>query len=588
MGPAADTSSIALRAPSGSADDRESLVSARTSRTSDDANCNRVLKIASLLQVLASLLWLPQAALLAAGVGDIAAGRGLANIHWLVAGVVAVGIIRAVLDAVGGGLAFRAARRVLSERRQAATAALSARSPLDIDRPASGLAASVLAEQAEAIVPYLSRFRPARLKATLVPIVIFLCVLPLSWVSATVLLISAPLIPLFMALIGWRAKAASEKQLVEMGGMNGFLLDRLRGLATIRSLDAVDLTARRLRANAESLRARTMAVLRIAFLSSAVLELFAALGVAMVAVYIGFHLLGQLNFGAWGDRLSLNEALFILLLAPAFFEPLRELSSVWHDRASGEAAMDALDRLSQDGVTVPGAMQGDKQRSSTSNTNIPEVRIDALSFRHAGSDVLTFENFDLHILPGERVAVLGPSGSGKSTLLALIAGLAPNEKGQIVIDGMMLTAATAAELRAQIAWVGQKPHIFAGSVFENIALGRPEIGPQNVDAALAIAGLEDVANARRHMHIGEGGTGLSGGEILRLALARAAADPNKKLILADEPTAHLDTTTANEITTSLLAMSAGKTLIVATHDPVLASRMDRVIVLAPEASLEAA
>ena len=175
------------------------------------------------------------------------------SIGWL-SGVVAVGIIRAALDAVGSRLAFRAARRVLSEKRKMAVAALGARSPLDIDRPASGLAASVVAEQAEAIVPYLSRFRPARLKATIVPIVIFLCVLPLSWVAAIVLLISAPLIPLFMALIGWRAKAASEKQLVEMGGMNAFLLDRLRGLATIRSLDAVDLTAQRLRSNAESLR----------------------------------------------------------------------------------------------------------------------------------------------------------------------------------------------------------------------------------------------------------------------------------------------------------------------------------------------
>ena len=496
MGPAADTSSIALRAPSDSADDRDSqgINSASRPASSHDAAGNRVVKLASLIQVLASLLWLPQAALLAAGVGDIAAGKGLANIHWLVTGVVAVGIIRAALDAVGSRLAFRAARRVLSEKREMAVAALGARSPLDIDRPASGLAASVVAEQAEAIVPYLSRFRPARLKATIVPIIILLSVLPLSWVAAMVLLVSAPLIPLFMALIGWRAKAASEKQLVEMGGMNAFLLDRLRGLATIRALDAVDVTAQRLRSNAESLRARTMAVLRIAFLSSAVLELFAALGVAMVAVYIGFHLLGQLNFGAWGGRLSLNEGLFILLLAPAFFEPLRELSSVWHDRASGEAAMDALDRLSQDGVAVLGAKQGDKQHVSWSST--PEVRIDRLSFRHAGSEALIFENFDFHILPGERVAVLGPSGSGKSTLLALIAGLAPHENGRIEIDRVLLTAATAAELRASMAWVGQKPHMFAGSVFDNIALGRPEIDPRNVDAALDTAGLQGVANAR--------------------------------------------------------------------------------------------
>lgn len=259
-----------------------------------------------------------------------------------------------------------------------------------------------------------------------------------------------------MALIGWRAKAASEKQLVEMGGMNAFLLDRLRGLATIRSLDAVDLTARRLLDNAQSLGTRTMAVLRIAFLSSAVLELFAALGVAMVAVYIGFHLLGQLNFGAWGQRMSLTEGLFVLVLAPAFFEPLRELSAVWHDRASGEAAIEALDRLSKYDVTVPGI-----GRNETSNLQaaVPGVHIEGLTFRHEGSNPVVFAEFDLDILPAEHIALLGPSGSGKSTLLALIAGLAPSDTGQITIGNTALTPASAAELRAGIAWVGQKPHI---------------------------------------------------------------------------------------------------------------------------------
>jgi len=593
MGPATHASSIALRTQSDFVDARESqhISSTRPLSKSENATANaisRAEKIAPLVQVLASLLWLPQAALLAMGVGDIAAGRGLANIHWLAAGVVAIGIVRALLDAAGNRLAFRNARHVLSEKRRKAIAFLAARSPLDVERPASGLAASVLAEQAEAIVPYCSRFRPARLKATIVPIVIFLCVLPISWAAAFVLLISAPLIPLFMALIGWRAKAASEKQLVEIGGMNAFLLDRLRGLATIRSLDAVDLTAQRLRANAESLRVRTMAVLRIAFLSSAVLELFAALGVAMVAVYIGFHLLGQLNFGAWGQRLSLNEGLFILLLAPAFFEPLRELSSVWHDRAAGEAAVDGLDRLSKNGLTVLGANEDENRNHSCSSTSTPEVRVDGLSFRHAGSEVQTLGNFDFRVQPGEHVAVLGPSGSGKSTLLALIAGLAPHEGGRIAIGGTPLTTATAAGLRAHIAWIGQRPHIFAGSVSENIALGRPEIDRKNVDAALGIAGLQDVANAHGNAQIGEGGAGLSGGEILRLALARAAADPEKRLILADEPTAHLDAMTANGITESLLALSAGKTLIVVTHDPVLASRMDRIIILAAESPLETA
>ncbi len=180
-------------------------------------------------------------------------------------------------------------------------------------------------------MPYLSRFKPARLRASVVPFVMLAVVLPLSWAAALVMLVALPLIPVFMALIGWRAQAASEAHLKEMGSMNGFLLDRLRGLATIRALGAVDMTALRLRASAETLKDRTMAVLRIAFLSSAVLELFSALGVAMVAVYVGFHLLGTLEFGTWGVPLNLSDGLFILILAPAFFEPMRDLSAVWHD-----------------------------------------------------------------------------------------------------------------------------------------------------------------------------------------------------------------------------------------------------------------
>jgi ATP-binding cassette subfamily C protein CydD len=581
MAPAAHSSSIALRTQGGVVDDREALRTASSNlaeKSASSPGAERADRVASIVLVLASLLWLSQAWLLAMGMGGIVAGEGMANIHWLVLGVIVIGVFRALLDAVGSRLAFRAARAVLSRKREKAVAALTRRSPLDMNRPASGFAASVLAEQAEAIVPYLSRFRPARLKATIVPIAIMLCVLPLSWAVAIVLLVSAPLIPVFMALIGWRAKAASEKQLVEMGGMNAFLLDRLRGLGTIRSLDAVDSTAHRLRDNAQSLRVRTMAVLKIAFLSSAVLELFAALGVAMVAVYVGFHLLGQLNFGAWGGRLSLTEGLFILLLAPTFFEPLRELSSVWHDRAAGEAAIEALDRLSDDGVVLPGVDKG-ASHTTAIHAAVPGVQVEEITFHHKGNSSAVFDQFSFDVLPAEHIALLGPSGSGKSTLLALIAGLAPYARGRIAIGNIPLTPATATELRTGIAWVGQKSHIFAGTVAENVALGRPEIGSHEIGAALGKAALQDVANAHANAPIGEGGSGLSGGETLRLALARAAANPDAGLILADEPTAHLDTITANEIMDSLLRISAGKTLIVATHDPVLASRMDRVVLL---------
>ncbi|OOG51620.1 thiol reductant ABC exporter subunit CydD [Polaromonas sp. C04] len=532
----------------------------------------------SLLQTGASLLWLVQAGLLAWALQGLLRGGGLPAVQISAAGVLLVGLARAACDAWGARQAFRAARARLSGLRAQVALALAARSPLDRARPASGLAASVMAEQAEAVVPYLTRYQTARMRATVVPPVILLAVLPLSWVAALVLLLAAPLIPLFMALVGWRAKAASEAQMVEMGGMNAFLLDRLRGLATLRALAAVDATALRLRDAAHALKQRTMAVLRIAFLSSAVLELFSALGVAMVAVYIGFHLLGPFDFGAWGRRLTLGQGFFVLLLTPAFFEPLRELASVWHDRAAGEAALGALNRLAAQGIVLPGAVgpqQNPDRLAGKPARSTSAVEIQGLRLTHPGANHPVFEGYDLHVAPGEHLVIAGASGAGKSTLLALIAGLLPAQGGSIVIDGVPLSEDTAMALRTRMAWIGQKPHIFAGTVQANVALSRAPASAAAVAAALRFAALDGVAQARPGVGLGEGGVGLSGGEAVRLALARAAVDPAVDLLLADEPTAHLDAATAAQVADALLQLAVGKTLIVATHDPVLAARVGR-------------
>ncbi|ANL37649.1 thiol reductant ABC exporter subunit CydD [Rhizobium phaseoli] len=531
------------------------------------------LRRAAMLQALAGSIWIPQAGLLAISVGRIADGGGLHDVLWPAFGTLTLGLARSCLDAAGSRLAFQAARAELSRKRQAAVAALSLSSPIDRGRPASGKAASVVGEQAELIVPYLARFQPARMKASLVPLVILAFILPVSWIAALVLLFAAPLIPIFMALIGWRAQAASEKQLVATGGLNGFLLDRLRGLATIRALDAVDATALRLRGEAESLRLRTMAVLKIAFLSSAVLELFAALGVAMIAVYVGFSLLGEIRFGTWAGRLDLTEGLFILLLAPAFFEPLRELSAVWHDRAAGEAALKALDALAAGGLPI----RGSNEAAAPASVGAPAVRLENLAFRYGAGEPLIVDGFNLDIAPGEHLALLGASGSGKSTLLSLIAGLAPCRGGRIVIGGVGLADAAAASLRGAMAWIGQKPHIFVGTIAGNISLGRPGIARVDITGALGIARLGKVTEAYGERPLGEGGIGLSGGEALRLAIARAACNPHLRLILADEPTAHLDAATAAEVTESLLSLARGRTLVVATHDPLLAARMHRSV-----------
>lgn len=536
------------------------------------------LRKGSLLQVFASLIWLPQAGLMAYAINQLATTGSVANLILIVASIFLLGLLRTALQAAGERIAFTASRQALSDLRAKSIAALAARSPLDRNRAASGQVASILAEQAEMVVAYWSRYQPVQMKVMTVPFVFLAAVFWYSWAAALVLLIAAPLIPIFMALIGWRAKAASEEQLVEMGQMNGFLLDRLRGLATIRTFHAVDLTAQRLRNNAETLRHKTMIVLRIAFLSSAVLELFSALGVAMVAVYIGFHLLGQLGFGAWGELLTLGQGLFILLLAPTFFEPLRELSAAWHDRAAGEAAIDALENISAGGMVLTAVST--EKNTQTDNKNAVTLSHIDFSYDEQGEKLL-LNDFNLAIAKGEHVALLGPSGSGKSTLLALMAGLVAPRSGDVFVNGTHLNQNSADNLRQQFSWVGQKPHIFSGTVRANITLGREGYDLSDVQTALQSAALDSVASASAATDLGENGTGLSGGEGLRLALARAALKTNADIVFADEPTAHLDSETAAKTTEGLLALAQGKTLIIATHDEELAQKMGRIIRFEP-------
>ena len=538
---------------------------------------------ASLAHAISPILWVPQAGLIAFGVSRLQSSAGLAGVLWPAFGIVLAGTLRAWLEAWSAGRMFDAARERLGQWRVDAVAALAARSPLDRAGAHAGAAASALAEQADAILPWQTRYQGAMWRVRLMPLLILLPVGWYSWAAAAVLVLAAPLIPLFMAIVGWRARAASQAQWLQMGNMNAFLLDRLRGLPTLRALGSTEATARRLRASTEDLRQRTMRVLRIAFLSSAVLELFAALGVAMVAVYVGFHLLGYLDFGAWGRRLSLAQGLFILLLAPAFFEPLRELASVWHDRAAGIAAMDALDRLHAGGLPLLDDEQNAPSTPHASAARLPPgVKIENLTFAFS-DEAPVFQNFALDVKPGEHVALMGGSGTGKTVLMSLIAGLLPVSQGSIEIGGAPLTAASARRLRGRMAWMAQRSHVFSGSVRHNVSLGRAGVENAQVHQAIRWARLDKVAQAHPGVSLGEGGTGLSGGEAARLALARLMAAPHADLLLADEPTAHLDTETAEQVTESLVALAQGRTLIVATHDPELAARMDRVIELSATA-----
>lgn len=517
-----------------------------------------------------ALLWVPQAGLLAAAVQRLASRNG--DVLPCAAGFVLLGLSRATTEAWANRRLFTHARAQLAAQRVRLARALARRSPLDAERPAAGLAASAMAEQLESMLPWLIRYQPTQWRAAVVPPIIALVVAWHSWLAALILVVAAPLIPLFMAIVGWRAKAVSEAQLQSMGDLNAFLLDRLRGLSTLRALGAVPLTAQRLHTLGERLRAHTMRVLRIAFLSSAALELFSALGVALVAVYVGFHLLGQVGIGAWGQRLSLGQGLLVLMLAPAFFESLRELSAVWHDRAAGQAAAEALERLCRPGLAVVGAAPPADARAAAAPDGAAAVELDGVALRYPGRP-LVFEGVNLRVKGGEHIALTGPSGSGKTSLLSVIAGLLPASAGTVRIDGEVLADASAGRLRQRLAWVGQRPHVFAGSVADNVALGRPDVGAAAVRRALAELALAD--GAPIELALGESGVGLSGGEARRLALARAAVASQLGVLLVDEPTAHLDRDTGQQVLEALLRLAQGRTLIVATHDAAVAERMQR-------------
>ncbi len=534
------------------------------------------------LQVVAAGLWFLQAWILAKVIGVMAADKMIWPLVLFSALLIVIlGLVRYTLEAYGSRLSFLNARQTLTRLRADALKSLSFQSPLDKQRPVSGVAASIISEQAEAIVPYLSRYQPVQLKAMVIPSIIFLAVFFQSWLAAIILLGVVPLIPLFTRLIGYNAQKASQNQIQEIGLMNGFLLDRLRGLATIRAFDAIDTVASRLTHIAHTVKQKTMSVLKIAFLSSAVVELFSAIGVAMVAYYIGFHLLGQdLQFGTWGTRLTLSQGMFILLLTPAFFEPLRELSAVWHERAAGTAAIMAMNQLSQQGLTSVGEINNTHNNNTLLHAQPLSVRIDKVSFRYPETEKLIFKNFSLNISAGEKLALTAPSGAGKSTLLSLIAGLIPVTEGSIKIGDLTLTDQTANSIRSRIGWVGQSGYVFSGTLLDNITMKRTGISEAQVQSALSSSALISRTDLQLNRHLEEGGQGLSGGELLRMALARAMLTPELGLLLIDEPTAHLDELTAKEVIQNLIAISQqGVTLIIATHDSHLLPLMDRVISL---------
>lgn len=524
----------------------------------------RSLKSSAILAVVSALIWPLQAWLVAFAIGALLEGE-MVYAGWVAAGFIALGVMRALLGLLAESLADKATERITDEARTQIVAAESQRAG---DSPFGGAGSiSTLAnEKLNLLAPYIKRYAPARARVLIVPLVILALALSQSWAVAVIFVISGPLIPVFMALVGLAAREASERQMSEIGTLNDLLVERLSALVDIRLLGAADTVTDEFASKADDLRHRTMAVLRVAFLSSTVLELFAAIGVAMVAVYVGFSLLGALSFGAWGGILTPQAGIFLLLLAPEFYQPMRDLSAAWHDKASAEAiALELADWTSgqtasiigQGGVAEP--LQGAAD-VSLRNCVLPSG--------------LQLDNID--IAAGESIALMGPSGAGKTSVLRLIAGLLAPASGTVQVAKQVLSADNADAWRTRIGWMPQTPHFLNASLKQNIMLGRSG----DMDQALKDAAIDGVVTALPHglnTRLGETGGGLSGGEARRLTLARAIHGA-PDVILADEPTADIDAATAKLVIDGLVAqVKRGATLVVATHDAELAAHMDRIV-----------
>lgn len=527
------------------------------------------LRRANVLSVMAALLWPAQAATVAYALGGLLTGQAVS------AGAVALtflalGVLRAWLGAISEAQLQAVAQEVIHSAR-AHLVSVEATRAEDSAFGGAGAIAALASEKLDLLATYITRYAPARARVMVVPLAILALSVWHSWAVAIVLVISGPLIPVFMALVGMAAKETSQRQLAGIGSLNDLLVERLSGLVDIRVLGARKTVLDGFNAQAGALREQTMAVLRIAFLSSTVLELFAAIGVAMVAVYVGFSLLGMLEFGAWGGTLTPQAGIFLLLLAPEFYQPLRDLSAAWHDKAAADAVQEELATWNAQATPAMMGCGGAGHRLSGTPT------IALKGCRLPNGETLP----DLEIAAGESVALVGPSGSGKTSALRLMAGLAPPAAGLVQVAGQTLSDENADDWRARVGWMPQSPHFLNASLRQNLQLGREG----NLSSALeqaAVSGVVTGLPQGLNTRLGETGGGLSGGEARRLTLARAILGA-PDVIIADEPTADLDKATAAAVIDGLLAQAArGATLVVATHDPALAARMGRIITIGAE------
>ena len=415
-------------------------------------------------------------------------------------------------------------------------------------------------EGVEAADGYWSRFASARIAATLSPLLAIAACAVASPIAAAIL--TATLIPfvLGMALAGTAAAAESRRQFQSLERLSALFLDRIRALPAILSFQAERVVADEIAASSRELATRTESVLKVAFLSSAILEFFSALSVALVAVYCGFNVLGLLPFSV-PEELNLTQAFFALAMAPEVYAPIRRLAAGYHDRQAAEAAAPLLAQCAH---PVTPAVPAPPFPAP------PSISFDDVSVRF--DDQVAVEDFSFSIRSGETVAFRGASGTGKTTLLKILLGLAPVSSGAVTINGARLES--VGDLAGAVAWAGQNPVVVAGTVAENIDLGRSGASREDVRAAAVQAGLElDLDRL-----LDERGGGLSGGERRRLGLARVILK-DCPIVLLDEPTANLDARSEQSLIPAIRAACRGRTSLIATHSDALAALADREVTL---------
>jgi ATP-binding cassette subfamily C protein CydD len=526
------------------------------------------------------------AALIVAGVTGTAAGHGLAGD---VLGVVAGGFLRAAGAFAADRLAAAGASRAEANARDAVLAALVLGDPAD-EQVSAGAAVAAVSEQLPRLGDHFHDYQRRAVTACLAPAVILAVIFPASWVAGVLLALATPIIPVNMAVTGLGAEAVSRRQMHQVEQLSGQVLERLQAMSTLRALGAIGHQRRLVERAATELAQRTAAVLRVAFLASSALEWVSTFAIGLVAMYVGATLLGYFRVPLLPFHLGAQAGVFVLLLAPAYFAPLRRFAAAYHQRQEALAAAEILAPLSRRATASPGAGAGAGGHGTAVATapgtverapapaacSAPGVTLHGVTVRFAGRSRPALSDVSVKVAPRTVLGVAGPSGSGKSTLLKVAGGWLRPSEGQVLIDGAP-AAADSGSARALL--IGQHPYLFSGTLADNIALGQPGASRSQIWAAIEAAQLTRLLGRLPDgldTVLGERGWSISGGEAQRVALARAFLS-DAGFVLVDEPTAHLDAATEAALIEPLARLLQGRTALVASHSDAVLGLADRVI-----------